>query len=133
MRSALSICNGLLCRPVSSVPHVLWLRPVLLAMSSFVLAACSGTPLQPAVKLSPAYQQGADGTAAINGDWWQVFQDPVLDQLIARGLAGNHDTRLALARVQQARAGTTAAQSRLLPSLALTGSQADNRSGLPAP
>ena len=133
MRSALSICNRFLLRPAPPARPVLWRRLFLLAMSGFVLAACSVTPLQPAIKLSPAYQQGAAATAATNGDWWQVFQDPVLDQLIARGLAGNHDARLALARVQQARAGTTAAQSRLLPSLALTGSQADNRSGLPAP
>lgn len=102
---------------------------------ALTLAACSGTPLQPTLTLSPAYQQAQPSTeaATVSGDWWQVFQDPALDQLIARGLASNHDARLALARVQQARAGTTAAQARLLPSLALTGSQADTRSGLPTP
>ncbi|MEK6787786.1 MAG: efflux transporter outer membrane subunit [Pseudomonadota bacterium] len=109
------------------------MRTALLICNVFLLAACSGTPLQPAVKLSPAYQQAVDGSAAVAGDWWRVFNDPMLDQLIARGLAGNHDARLALARVQQAKAGTTAAQSRLLPSLALTGSESDSRSGLPAP
>ena len=121
MRTASSICNGFLS------------RPLLLAAGGVLLAACAGTPLQPAVKLSPAYQQPVDGATAVAGDWWRVFNDPVLDQLIARGLAGNHDARLALARVQQAKAGTTAAGSRLLPLLALTGSQADTRTGLPPP
>ncbi len=121
MRTALSICN------------VFFSRPALLAAAGALLSACAGVPLQPAVPLSAAYKQSADGTAAVTGDWWRVFNDPALDQLIARGLAGNHDARLALARVQQAKAGTTAATSRLLPSLALTGSQADSRSGLPPP
>ena len=116
-----------------SICNVSLSRSVVLAAAGVLLAACSGTPLQPAVKLSSAYQQPLDGATAVSGDRWRVFNDPILDQLIARGLAGNHDARLALARVQQAKAGTTAAQSRLLPSLALTGSQADTRSGLPAP
>lgn len=98
-----------------------------------MLAACAGKPLQPGVTLSAAYQHPVDGASAVTGNWWSVFNDPLLDQLIATGLASNHDARLALARVAQARAGTTATQSRLLPSLALTGSQADSRSGLPPP
>lgn len=121
MRTALSICN------------IFSRRAVFLAVTGVLLSACAGTPLQSAVTLSPAYQQASAGTAAVAGDWWRVFNDPVLDTLIDRGLAGNHDARLALARVRQAQAGTSAAQSRLLPSLALTGSQADSRSGLPAP
>ena len=36
--------------------------------------------------------------------WWQLFQDPVLDRLEAAALAGNHDIRQAVARVDQARA-----------------------------
>ncbi len=32
------------------------------------------------------------------------FDDPVLDQLVTRGLSTNHDVRIAVARVQQARA-----------------------------
>jgi len=126
MRTARSIVPHFQSRAMSA-------RPLLLMAGSLLLVACAGTPLQPPVTLSPAYQQARDGGAAVAGDWWRVFNDPVLDQLIARGLAGNHDARLALARVQQAKAGTTAVQSRLLPSLALTGSQADTRTGLPAP
>ena len=83
MRTALSICNDFLS------------RPALLAAAGVLLSACAGAPLQPEVKLSDAYQQSADGAVAVTGDWWRVFNDPTLDQLIARGLAGNHDARLA--------------------------------------
>lgn len=120
-------------RTALSMFSVFPVRVALMAATGLVLSACSGTPLQPSVKLSSAYLQSTDGAMAVTGDWWRVFNDPVLDELITRGLVGNHDARLALARVQQAKAGTTAAQSRLLPSLALTGSQADSRTGLPAP
>jgi multidrug efflux system outer membrane protein len=36
--------------------------------------------------------------------WWQQFEDPVLDDLVRRALAANHDVRMAVARVDQARA-----------------------------
>jgi multidrug efflux system outer membrane protein len=36
--------------------------------------------------------------------WWQQFEDPVLNDLVARALAANHDVRMAVARVDQARA-----------------------------
>jgi NodT family efflux transporter outer membrane factor (OMF) lipoprotein len=36
--------------------------------------------------------------------WWQQFGDPVLDDIVGRALASNHDVRGALARVDQARA-----------------------------
>ena len=36
--------------------------------------------------------------------WWQQFEDPVLQALVERALASNHDIRAAVARVDQARA-----------------------------
>jgi multidrug efflux system outer membrane protein len=36
--------------------------------------------------------------------WWAQFQDPVLDTLVTRALESNHDVRIAVARVEQARA-----------------------------
>jgi multidrug efflux system outer membrane protein len=36
--------------------------------------------------------------------WWQQFEDPVLDGLVSRALVSNHDVRIAVARVDQARA-----------------------------
>jgi multidrug efflux system outer membrane protein len=36
--------------------------------------------------------------------WWGQFGDPVLDSLMSRALAANHDVRIAVARLDQARA-----------------------------
>jgi outer membrane protein TolC len=36
--------------------------------------------------------------------WWGQFEDPVLDDLVSRALAANHDVRIAVARLDQARA-----------------------------
>src|SRR5829696_4400418 len=36
--------------------------------------------------------------------WWGQFQDPILDTLVSRALESNHDLRIAVARVDQARA-----------------------------
>jgi multidrug efflux system outer membrane protein len=43
-------------------------------------------------------------TAPFNPAWWSQFEDPILDELVTRALSTNHDVRIALARVEQARA-----------------------------
>lgn len=63
--------------------------------------------------------------------WWRRFGDPALSALIERALAANLDIRLAALRVEEARAGTRAADSRTAPSVALNASASDQRSGLP--
>lgn len=40
----------------------------------------------------------------INLKWWELFQDPILDSLIADGLRNNKDVLIAASRVEQARA-----------------------------
>jgi NodT family efflux transporter outer membrane factor (OMF) lipoprotein len=63
---------------------------------------------------------------------WRGFGDPALENLIALARTANLDVRIAQQRVRQARAGSVAAASRLLPTVALTGSASDQRTGLPA-
>ncbi|MBX3389315.1 MAG: efflux transporter outer membrane subunit [Phycisphaeraceae bacterium] len=45
-------------------------------------------------------------------NWWDIYEDPVLQELIREGLTNNFDTRIAVARVEQAR--ELAAQARSL-------------------
>jgi multidrug efflux system outer membrane protein len=47
--------------------------------------------------------------------WWRTFGDPGLDQLIARALAANLDAKLAIARLDEARALARAARAERLP------------------
>jgi NodT family efflux transporter outer membrane factor (OMF) lipoprotein len=53
--------------------------------------------------------------------WWQVFHDPVLDQLMRIALAQNLDLKLAQARIAQARAQQHAATANLFPNYTLSG------------
>jgi NodT family efflux transporter outer membrane factor (OMF) lipoprotein len=62
---------------------------------------------------------------------WRGFGDPVLESLIVQSREANLDVRIAQQRVRQARAGSAAAASRLLPTVAVTGSVSDQRTGLP--
>ncbi len=76
---------------------------------------------------------GANDTILPATRWWESLHDPVLDQLISLAQTQNHDVRIALARVAQARAVVPASDSRSAPQLNLGGDLADSRSSLPAP
>lgn len=49
--------------------------------------------------------------------WWERFHDPMLTSLISGALERNYDLRIAVERVEEARAGALGARSRLLPNL----------------
>jgi multidrug efflux system outer membrane protein len=67
--------------------------------------------------------------------WWQVFQDEALQALIRDAIAHNHDLRIAIARVQEARALARVARSFLYPDIGLSalysGNQASRNSQPP--
>lgn len=99
------------------------LRPLLLTVSALALTACAAGPDYVAPKLteaSPASlhrsSPAVDATAPARDDWWRLYQDPVLDSLIADALKANTDIRVAVARVEKARALLRGAGSDRLPS-----------------
>src|SRR5712671_44908 len=49
------------------------------------------------------------------GEWWKVFNDPVLDQLEADAIAANQNLKAAAARVSQARALVGVAKADRIP------------------
>ena len=73
----------------------------------------------------------APGAEALDAATWRGFGDPVLESLVTQARAANLDVRIAAQRVRQARAGSTAAASRAWPTVALTGSASQQRTGLP--
>lgn len=95
------------------------------------LAGCSlAPPLEtPQVDTPAAWKEalpeGERGTwkvaepsdALPRGEWWKVFRDPVLDDLIARANAGNQTVAIAAARVRQARAVAGVAQADRIPTV----------------
>ncbi|MGN2413214.1 efflux transporter outer membrane subunit [Pseudomonas syringae] len=79
--------------------------PSLLVMA---LAACAvgpdyKTPETAPAKLASAAQGNYD-RSKMNTLWWQQFEDPTLNKLVARSLDGNRDLRVAFARLKSARA-----------------------------
>jgi len=84
-------------------------RPVVLTLLlTLSLTACTLRKPYTAPVLAPSPIKGADGVAVVeqrfDPRWWGLFGDPVLDNLMSRALAANHDVRIAVARVDQARA-----------------------------
>jgi NodT family efflux transporter outer membrane factor (OMF) lipoprotein len=63
---------------------------------------------------APAGRTAAPDTVSV-ARWWTAFQDPVLERLIARAVAGNLDVEIAAVRVREARAARGIATSRALP------------------
>lgn len=83
------------------------IRTLLLAASAATLSACAVGPRYTAPTEAPVALAPADArvtAAAVEADWWRAFGDPELDSLVERALAANHDIRIAVARVREARA-----------------------------
>jgi NodT family efflux transporter outer membrane factor (OMF) lipoprotein len=113
-----------------------YLPSVALLSIALALDGCASNPETPApgVSLSTAFrhgevQQANDSLSDLQ--WWRQFGNEQLAHLVERTAMANHDSRIAVERARQARAGTAAAESRLFPSLDLTASRSDSRTGLP--
>jgi multidrug efflux system outer membrane protein len=65
---------------------------------------------------APAPQQASQASSLGNEQWWQVYQDPVLTQLIHTAIAQNYDVRIAAARVLEAQAQVGITRANQLPS-----------------
>ncbi len=65
---------------------------------------------------APAPQQAGQASSLGNEQWWQVYQDPVLTQLIHTAIAQNYDVRIAAARVLEAQAQVGITRANQLPS-----------------
>jgi outer membrane protein, multidrug efflux system len=83
---------------------------------------------RPSAEVPPSWQpeapwhEAAPGDTALKGDWWEAFQDPQLNPLVEKALAGNQNLQVAAARLQQAQAQVTIARSALFPAVELSGS-----------
>src|SRR5580692_3125359 len=65
---------------------------------------------------APAPEQIAQASSLGNEQWWQVYQDPVLTQLIHTAIAQNYDVRIAAARALEAQAQVGITRANQLPS-----------------
>ncbi len=83
-------------------------------------AALFKTPYQtPAVTVPTAWEGRTTTASQASDSWWQGFGDPVLNDLIAKALAGNNDLAAATILVHKAQLKAEQADGNRLPSLAL--------------
>src|SRR2546421_6361292 len=65
---------------------------------------------------TPDRQLAPQASSLGNEQWWQLYQDPVLTQLIHTAIAQNYDVRIAAARVLEAQAQVGITRSNQFPS-----------------
>src|SRR3546814_18478192 len=86
-------------------------RQTIFAISDWSSDVCSSDLAPGAYAAQPAGIGGASAEAA----WWRQFGDPALDALITEALAANLDARLAVARLDEARALAGVSRAGQLP------------------
>jgi multidrug efflux system outer membrane protein len=83
------------------------LRHAMLGLAAATLAACAMGPdyERPEVPVPDSFDQPAvPGASFANLDWWTLFDDPVMVQLIETALLNNKEMAIATARIAEARA-----------------------------
>jgi|SRR5690554_4363736 len=108
------------------------LAKIFFVSSVALLSACHSIKAidRPEVVFEEAWQQESAQTAkqqAIEEEWWQQFNSPELNRLIATALVNSPDLRIAAERVVQAELKMNNAGASLFPSLSLSTSSSANR------
>jgi multidrug efflux system outer membrane protein len=110
------------------------------ALAASLLTGCKVGPNyhKPVVQVPTAYHgpsenQQAQAASYADLPWWQVFQDPVLQDLIRTTLKQNYDLQTATEKITYARAQLMVTHSNQLPQVSLSGYGTDERafSGFP--
>ncbi|MGA9390524.1 MAG: TolC family protein, partial [Candidatus Sulfotelmatobacter sp.] len=93
-------------------------------LASIIMTGCAVGPnyQRPVVQTPTAYrdlredkQTQAQVASFADLPWWQVFQDPQLQELLRTALKENYDLQLAMERITAARAQVAITRSRLFP------------------
>ena len=110
----------------------------LIALAGFaLLAGCAVGPdyRRPEVPVPAAYRAASEppaGASIGDSSWESVYTDPQLRDLIASALRNNLDLKVAVARVDEARAALGATRLRYLPTVDATGQIGRSKASLDA-
>ena len=96
----------------------------------FALACAACTPrfYPPKVDVPDGYLYGEGfprDTAALASDWWRLFGDTVLDNLVQRALENNRDVAVAASRVEEARQNLGVVRAQFLPQVGIHAADQD--------
>ncbi|HUD91914.1 efflux transporter outer membrane subunit [Sphingobium sp.] len=102
---------------------------IALLLGASALTACAAgpdykAPATPTTAAAPFIGAANPAVAQAPADdhWWRLYNDPLLDGLVKDALSANTDIRVAVARLERARAQLRGARSDRLPSTTLSGS-----------
>ena len=87
-------------------------------VSMIFLTGCAVQPdyKRPAVELPTAWKESAQNPAK-DGNWWRIYADPALEEMVEEALARNSSLLVAAARVDEARALLAQADASFYPSV----------------
>jgi outer membrane protein, multidrug efflux system len=99
---------------------------------ALVLAGCTLGPdyRRPTVESPPGWRDGeatTDPASLADAAWWDLFQDEELRGLIQAALEANNDLRIAVTRIEQARATLGVTRSAQFPDVTAGASASTNR------
>jgi multidrug efflux system outer membrane protein len=107
------------------------LKLVHLAIFLGLLAGCKavGPDYQrPETNIPAEFSVAADqATAPISSAWWELYQDPMLNDLVTKALHNNTEIKLAVARIEEADAFLREVGAALLPQVDLDASASRSR------
>ena len=119
---------------LNPIPLFLPLRVLALALFATLAGCAVGPAYERPIAAQPALYKQAEGwlpavpaDTLARGPWWQLFGDPVLDQMAASIDVSNQNVAAAIASYAQARALVREQRAALFPSIDLSGS--GDRSG----
>lgn len=87
---------------------------------------------RPAVDSPSAFRDDATPTNSSFADlnWWQVYRDDTLQALVREAFTNNYDLRIAVTRVEQARAAAMQARAQFVPNAEYNGAVSRGRNDL---
>ncbi|MBI3546576.1 MAG: efflux transporter outer membrane subunit [Gammaproteobacteria bacterium] len=114
------------------------LRPwrYFILLGGIIVAGCAVGPdyQRPATALPAQYNESASATeqdtVAVTRDWWKLFNDATLNELMEKALQNNADVQLAVARMEEADAALRATGAALFPEIDLGASGTRSRSSV---
>ena len=100
--------------------------------ATLLLAGCVVGPdyVRPASTLPehyPTVGTESRATAPVNPEWWTLFNDATLNQLVDQALAANQDLQAAVARLEASEAAARAVGAALYPAVGFEASASRNR------
>lgn len=116
-----------------NVAHLFGGRTPFALALTLALGGCAVGPdyQRPAVELPSEFAEAATletADAAITARWWTLYNDPVLDRLVATALQNNRDVQRAIAQIEEAEAVLDETDSSLFPTVDLGASSSRSRS-----